>query len=274
METHAGRILESYPMIRRQLTPEETRIYAAGMAARKRGETRPATRLPKDQYFIWLEGWKRIGRRPFTSSRVRKHHNTLQNGMHMVRTEVDNFDDALKLIEIQQRAAKISKTLTGKPATLTQAIALSNIARKQKMAREKRKTELLPHTTAVSELEKMVIDRLEAFSDMLIQATRQISHIEPISSKYPHINRRVLIDLIDKTCKILRKPMPDFTMDQRKPLQTLSRCQSCGVELHTKEERESKYCIHCAPPDERIKVTSQRRRALLLTKAGGDDEKT
>jgi hypothetical protein len=252
--------------LNRQLNEVETRIYAAGMAARRRGEVRPADCMPPESYKIWRAGWQRVGRKLYGGNLRSADGETLVQSPHMIRTEVADFDDALMVIAREQRNARISATTKNRPSTWQEELKLANGRKKLQEKRERPETALLPHTSGVSEMERRLVERLMAATDMLTWSVNEMSNLSAIHRFFPQIGRRTLIEIIEKLCKLLNRPIPDFTIEVRpSQIMRMRRCVSCDVELRPQDE---KYCIHCTPPDERIKIVSEHRRKRTLQLKG------
>lgn len=248
--------------IKRQLTEHESRIHAAGMAAARRGETHPSQQLPPKDYYIWMTGWRRVGRKVFNRLGGRSSDgNTLAQGVHIVRTEVDNLDDALKIIDAKQRAAKSKTTRKGRPPSLEQEIHLSKMRSTVDKNRKNRDLVLADHFISISELERRAVERVLASITMLTTSVNEMSNIAAVHQFYPKVNRLSMIKVIEKLSFLINNPMPDFTATAR-PAQTgRLRCFGCGAEL---KPGDGQYCIHCSPPDENIKIASEARRTRTI----------
>lgn len=247
---------------KKQLTEHESRIHAAGMAAARRGETRPSQQLPLEDYRVWLTGWRRVGRKVFNRPTGRNcDGNTLAQGVHMVRTEVDNFDDALKIIDAKQRASKNGTTRKGRPPSLEQEIRLSKARSTIDKNRKNRDLVLADHFVSISELERRAVERVLASITMLTSSVNEMSNIAAVRQFYPKVSRLSMIKIIEKLSFLIGNPMPDFTATARPQQAERLRCLGCGSELKT---REMQYCIHCSPPDEKIKIISEARRARTI----------
>ena len=244
-------------MINRQLNEEETRIFAAGMAARRRGEVRPAEQLPPKAYGIWKQGWKRVGRTIY-NGHSHKGSSRVEHGVHMIRTEVDDFDHALDIIAKQQTTHKAAESQRDRPTGWRQEARLANQRMKQREGRQKHKTALVSHAGSVSEMEMLLVERLVATINMLTWSVNEMSNLSVIHRFFPQINRIALIGIIEKLCKLLNRPMPDFSLGLVKPTPAIvRRCMGCDAELRKKDEW---YCVNCLPPDQGIKAVSDRRR--------------
>ena len=115
----------------RQLTEQETRFYAMGMAAARRGETTPELRLPPGQFKFWRMGWNRVQHKITNTPVFRSHdHTTQSQGLHMIRSEVATLDEALDVIAIQQRGKKASASQSGKPVDWHRELHLHNMRMK------------------------------------------------------------------------------------------------------------------------------------------------
>ncbi len=245
-------------MIRRQLNAEETRIFAAGMAAQRRGEVNPSERLPPEVYFIWKEGWRRANRKKLFSS---PHPSVagssrVKHGAHMIRTEVDDFDQALAIIAKQQATAKVAEKNRGRKASLRQEVELANNLTKIKKNRQQKKNALSVHSTAVSEMERRMVERVMAAIDMLTWSVNEMTDLSAIHTFYPQINRLSLIKTIERLCKLINRPVPEFAVAVRPPQAMRRQCINCAAELRPQDE---KYCVLCLPADERI-VSGRRLR--------------
>ena len=239
---------------RHQLNEEETRIYAAGMAARRRGERNPKEILRNDQYKLWRAGWNRIGRKPYTTNNMRSgDHNTLCEGMHCIHTEVKSFDDALKLLEIRQRAKAITAARKSRPIGWKEELRSHNA----------RKTSPIGHavavaqTDAVSEFERHIVGRVLTAVQELGRGVEEMSAISAMYTKFSAVNPRTLMNIITSLCHLIKMDVPDFSVHRAPVHKPLPHCINCGAEL-AKDELE--YCRHCDPARDHERVAAKLLR--------------
>jgi hypothetical protein len=251
----------------RQLNAEETRIYAAGMAAHRRGETKPRERLPTHLYALWQKGWRRVGHGiPTPVPRRTNNHNTLCEGIHCIHTEAETLDDALRIIEIQQRARKQSETNTGRSITWQHEARLDQ-GRKRQM---KKRRELLAGAETYSDIEQRLVERVEQAIELLRFSVEEMSIVSALHTRHRGLNQHTLIDIIDKLCKTLGRPAPEFNV-VRKPVDVTHtrNCVNCGAVLIGTEKE---YCLHCRPENESVRIASELRREQLRDLAGMERE--
>jgi hypothetical protein len=253
----------------RQLTADETRIYAAGMAARRRGETRPAELLPKHLYYLWRRGWERVGKKPNFPHGRSINPDASVNSPHMVRTEVQTLDDALELIRIQQRNKKASATLRGRPVTWQQELHMHNIRKKSPL---NNKSALVIYSDGMSELEARQVARVHQAIKTLSFAVEEMSaeFATPMQRKHPALTPRPLINVIEKLCHIIQTDMPSFTVERQNGQKSQRRlCSNCGGELM---RGEAGFCFNCSPETESARVSSQLRREHYAKLAGMESD--
>jgi hypothetical protein len=249
---------------RRQLNAEETRVYAAGMAAKRRGENTPAQRLPPELFKFWRMGWNRAGRPLGTPWTCRStDHNTKSEGVHMVRTEVATLEEALDVIAIQQRREKAAAT-NAKPPDWHREVHMHNMRQRSPKTSPKALRDIAIAKDTVADAEQRLVERIEGIIEVLSFSIEELSAVSAMRPHYPLVSQSNLIDVIRKLCLMIARPMPEFGVG-RKPQQTATRrCVECGTELSKDEAGE--YCRHCNRPPETIHIASEFRREQVRVK--------
>jgi hypothetical protein len=256
------------------MTDEERRFYAAGMSARRRGENTPHERLPFEHYRLWKKGWERAHRnlkrvpntRVDRAERAEDHHSFCQ-GRHMIRTEVETLDEALNVIADRQKAAKISATHKARPQirTLKQQLNSDKQRQRLKAHHEKRRTEIAPLQEHISDFERRQVERIEKAIEMFCFSIEECSTIAAMQRYYPDIGPKSLIPIIERLCRLIRRPVPRFDVSRVPGQESKPHCMNCGAELG---RNELGYCLHCEPPDPSIKIASELRREHFRNLAG------
>jgi hypothetical protein len=239
---------------RRQLNEEQTRIYAAGMNAARRGDTQPKERLSPEQYKVWCWGWRRVKRPLHTGPITRSsNHLTLVEGMHCIHTEAETLDDALKILAIRQRAKKASQVMLAKPQNWRSELGLHKGRQNSPIG----KALTIEQSERITEFERHIVGRVVSAIGELKLGVEEMSVVSAMSGmKFPAVNPKALMDVIGTLSHLIRQDMPNFNI-QRTPMQKpIPHCISCGAEL---SKYELEYCKHCDPATEH-----QRNAAKLL----------
>lgn len=254
-------------ILNRQLNEEETRVYAAGMAARRRGENKPRERVPEHLYQFWRAGWKRAGSY-LRSGPINRAINSSTHAQspHMVRTEVETLEQAVDVLAIQQRRKKAVTTLKSQLRTPRQQRSDIRIAVLGHQRRVNRAAEVAIQQDKASEFELLQVQRIAKAIEILSFSVDEMSAMSAMQSWYPLITASSLIGVIEKLCNMIKRPLPTFD-GLRKPIQHshTRRCLNCGVELRP---REIEYCLHCTPVDDSVKISSELRREHLARLSG------
>jgi hypothetical protein len=244
----------------RQLNVEETRVYACGMAAARRGELQPKEQLSSEFYYLWKMGWSRVGKRVSQDRSVCRSVDpeASVNTCHMVRTEVQTLDDALKIIDRRQRQEKAAETLRSAPIERTwkQELSFHNGVRNM---RKKTDTNLIAQRAErISDLEARQVAYVSEAIRILSAAVRETSSLAAMHRFYPAVNPATLIDVIGKLSRMIKQNSPLLAVE-RKPVEHSRRllCVVCGGELM---KGEVEYCFSCRPENRAAKIASDLHR--------------
>jgi hypothetical protein len=246
----------------RQLSEEEARLYAAGMAARKRGELAPSKQLSPEHYNLWRMGWNRAGRSIHGGPifRSRSHHTAVE-GVHVLRTQVETLSQAVDVIAIRQRAAKQSVTQKERAKSVPQHAKLKLAVKGSEMLRrqhEKKRADLVVHREAVAEIEQRLVERIARCIEMLRFSVEEMSAVSAMRSSYPAISQTALIGMIERLCNMIGVQMPSFAVSRQPGQQSHTRrCINCGAVLSASE---IDYCLHCTPRDDSVRIASELQR--------------
>jgi hypothetical protein len=187
--------------------------------------------------------WQRIGAGKTGPSMSCRSSNT-----SCIHTEVESFDDALKLLATRQRV----QAKADSPPTW----------RQQLNAHRARKKSLRGHALVIgqpdgpSEFEQHVVARVVAAIQSLKLGVEEMSVISAMGVKFPALNPKTLTAIIVSLCHLINQDVPEFNV-QRTPVRKPPRlCVNCAAEL---EKNELEYCRHCNPETQSLRIASQLR---------------
>jgi hypothetical protein len=226
------------------------------MAAARRGLNKPAGRLPPGLYVIWKMGWNRIGRRLSDGLQMRSHdNNTRTNGVHVIRTEVATLDDALKVIDKQNRSRKAAETQRERAGWRQELIGYNLFKRKSPYSKKKA-TDLIAHQEAVSEAEELLVAQIKRAIEVLKIAVEEVSVFAAMRPRFPGINQSKLINVIIDLCHMIGEDSPNFSVERKPGQRSQRQCKDCATLLLPSE---IEYCVGCQPINEAVREASKYR---------------
>jgi hypothetical protein len=240
-----------------KLSEEETRVYAMGMAAARRGDKGPRGQLPPGLVKVWWMGWRRVGRKLYEVRDVRSRNGeALVQSPHMVRTEVQTLEEACDLITARQNGAKAAASRA--PADWHDELhghKLNILA----PIRRKKPAELLAVQERMSELEERAIARVEQCIEILTFSVDEMSLFSPMNWYHPAVCRTALISVIQRMCHMLKRDLPEFSVTRKPGQKSQRKCLECRALLGPDE---FDYCLDCRPANDFAKANSDYRRHL------------